>query len=87
MSAPDYNDPASKLKLRLRPLRGSSALLALACGLAIVGSFFCIFGFLASLWPGVVVDGNRLWLLAFAAVFAAAAGFFNWMRKLLRRFE
>ena len=75
MSAPDYDDPKSKLKLRLRPMNGSGT--ALKWG--------SVLGVIASLIPGVQRDGSPLWLLLGAAVFAGQSGFFYLGHKLVRR--
>lgn len=85
MSAPDYDNPRSKLKLKLRPARGSRTIIAF--GIGIMGASLSALGFLASFWPGVEVAGNPLWFLAAAAVFGVMAAFFYWVRRLLRRFN
>lgn len=89
MSAPDYNDPNSKLRLRprLRPMRGSGSIFAIASGIGLLGMCLCVLAFLVSFWPGVAVSGDRFWALAFALGFGLEAVLFNWLRKLVRRIQ
>lgn len=84
MSAPDHNDPDAKLKLRLRPIKASGSVFAIASGIGLLGACVSAVAFLASFWPGVTVSGSRFWALLAAVVFGLAAGLFNWLRKLLR---
>jgi len=85
MSAPDYDDPASKLKLRLRPMAGSETITVWGALLSGVAACLCICVFVVSLVPGVQVDGNPLGFLAGAAVFAGGSGVFYLAHKLVRR--
>ena len=85
MSAPDYDDPKSKLKLRLRPMNGSGTALKWGSVLGVIGAALCLLGFVASLIPGVQRDGSPLWLLLGAAVLAGQSGFFYLGHKLVRR--
>ena len=85
MSAPDYDDPKSKLKLRLRPMPGSGTALKWGSVLGGIGAALCLVGFFASLIPGVQSDGNPLWLLLGAAVLAGQSGVFYLGYKLVRR--
>jgi len=87
MSAPDYKDPRSKLKLRLVVFPGSAYLMLIACGLGILGACLCVVAFGVSLMPGVETSGNRFWALAVAAVFAGTAWVLYAVHKLLRRWE
>ena len=85
MSAPDHDDPKSKLRLRLRPMRGSDAGFAIASGIGLLGMCLSLLALLISLWPGVAVSGNRAWAVVFALGFGLSAVLFNWLRKLIRR--
>ncbi|MNR35139.1 hypothetical protein D3C85_1529650 [compost metagenome] len=87
MSAPDYNDPKSRLKLRFRPLRGSSTLVLLPVGPSMLAAVVCLIAFLTSLLPGATVSGSPFWLLAGAAAFALSAGVFYAAHRLIRRFR
>ena len=87
MSAPDYDDPKSRLKLRFRPLRGSGTLVLLAVGLSMLAAIVCLIAFLASLLPGAVVGGSPFWFLAGAAAFALSTGVFYATHRFLRRFR
>ena len=85
MSGPDYDDPISKLRLKLRPMRGSGAVFAIASGIGLLGMCLSLLAFLVSFWPGVSASGNRALAVVFALGFGLAAVFFNWLRKLIRR--
>ncbi|MNI92427.1 hypothetical protein D3C87_1209870 [compost metagenome] len=85
MSAPNYDDPKTKLKLRLRPMSGSYAMLAWGSVLSGLGAALCFGGFVVSFVPGVQGDGSPLWFLVGAGVFAGGAGFFYLAHKLVRR--
>lgn len=87
MSAPNYNDPRSRLKLRLRPLRGSSTLVLLPAGLSMLGAIVCLIAFLASFLPGAEVSGSPFWFLAGAAGFGLSAGVFYAAHRFFRRFR
>jgi hypothetical protein len=87
MSAPDYNDPKSRLKVRFRPLRGSSTLALLPVGLSMLAAIVCLIAFLASFLPGAEVSGSPFWFLAGAAAFALSAGVFYAAHRFLRRFR
>ena len=87
MSASDYNDPSSKLKLRFRPLRGSSTLVLLAAGLSMFATIICLIAFLATFLPGAEVSGSSFLFLAGAAVFVLGAGVFYAAHRFLRRFR
>lgn len=85
MSAPDYDDPTSKLKLRLRPMAGSETITAWGAVLSGIAACLCVCVLVVSLFPGVQVDGNRLWLLVSAVVFGGGSYVFYWAHKLVRR--
>ncbi len=85
MSAPDYNDPTSKLKLRPRPMPGSEAILVWGSVISGLGVPLGFGGFLVSFIPGVQVDGNPQWFLVAAAVFACGSGVFYLAHRLVRR--
>lgn len=85
MSAPDYDDPKSKLNMRLRPMPGSRAILKWGIVLGGVGAALCFCGFVASFIPGVQSDGNPLWFLLGTAVFACGSGVFYLGHKLVHR--
>lgn len=85
MSSPDYDDSKSKLKLRLRPMPASGTALKGGSVLGGIGAALCLVGFFAKLIPGVQSDGNPLWLLLGAAVFAGQSGVFYLGHKLVRR--
>lgn len=87
MSAPDYNDPRSKLQLRFRPLRGSSTLVLLPAGLSMLAAIVCLIAFLVSFFPGAEVSGNPFWFFAGAAAFALSAGVFYAAHRFFRRFR
>jgi hypothetical protein len=89
MSAPNYKDPKSRLKLqlRLRPMRGSSAAAGLATGLSVLATIVCLIAFLASVLPGVEGTGSPFWFLAGAAAFALSAGVFHAAQRFFRRFR
>lgn len=89
MSAPDYNDPRSRLKpkLRLRPMRGSGPITALAAGLFMYAAILCMIAFLASFLPGVEGAGSPFWFLAGAAAFAIGAAIFYAAHKFFRRYR
>ncbi len=85
MSAPDYNDPESKLRLRLRPMRGAETRLKGASIGSGIGACLCLLAFIASFIPGIESSGSPLWCLFGAAVFAAGSGVFYLAGKLARR--
>lgn len=85
MPTPDYDDPKSKLKLRLRPPPGSETILGWGSGLSGLGVVLGLSGFAVSFIPGVQVDGNRMWFLAGAAGFAGGLGVFYLGHRLVRR--
>jgi hypothetical protein len=85
MSAPDYDDTKSKLKLRLRPMPGSGTTLKWGSVLGGIGAALCLVGFFASLFSGVQSDGNPLWFLLGVAVFAGQSGVFYLGYRLVRR--
>lgn len=85
MSAPDYDDPKSKLATRLRPMHGSGMMLKWGSALGGIGAALCLAGFVASFLPGVQSDGNPLWFLLGTVIFAGAAGVFYLGHKLVRR--
>lgn len=85
MSAPDYKDPSTKLKLRLRPMPGSSAFLALGAGIGALGAIVSAGMFLVSFLPNITVDGDQLGFALLALLFAAGAAIFNAVRKVVRR--
>ena len=87
MSAPDYNDPRSKLKLRFRPPRGSSTFILLPAGLSVFAAIVCLILFLASFLPGAEGSGSPFWFIAAAAIFALGAGFFYGAHRFFRRFR
>jgi len=81
---PDHHDDP-KSKLQQRPMPGSEAIPAWGSILAGSGAALSLGGFIASFIPGVQVDGNPLWFLAGAAVFAGVSGVFYLAHKLVRR--
>ena len=85
MSAPDHNDPKSKLNIRLRPTRGSGTILKWGSVLGAIGAVLCLVSFFASFVPGVQSGGSALWFLFGTAVFAVASGVFYLGHKLVRR--
>jgi hypothetical protein len=85
MSAPDHDDPQSRLQLRLRPMRGSEKMAAWASVVGGLGAGLCLLGFIASFLPGVESSGSPLWFLVGAAAFAGVSGLFHLARKLVRR--
>ena len=85
MSAPDHNDPKSKLNIRLRPMRGSATILKWGSVLGGIGAALCLVSFFASFIPGVQSEGSPLWFLFGTAVFAGASGVFYMGQKLVRR--
>lgn len=84
MSAPDYDDPKSKLATRLRPMPGAGTMLKWSSDLGGMGAALCLAGFVASFLPGVQSDGSPLWFLLGAAVFAGGSGVFYLGHKLVR---
>jgi|GEM_PF-2001597 len=85
MSAPDYDDPKSKLKLRLRPMPGSGMILKWGSVFGGIGAALCLGGFVASFMPGVQSEGNPLLFLVGAAGLAGGSGVFYVGHKLVRR--
>jgi hypothetical protein len=85
MSAPDYDDPKSKLQLRLRPMSGSEMILRWGSVFARTGAILCLGGFVGSFIPGVQSDGNPLLFLMGAAVLVGGWGVFHVGHKLVRR--
>ncbi|MNS99503.1 hypothetical protein D3C72_1339080 [compost metagenome] len=85
MSAPDYDDPKSKLNMRLRPMLGSATILKWGSILGGIGATLCLVGFVASFIPDVQSDGNPLWFLLGTAVFASGSGVFYLGHKLVYR--
>lgn len=85
MSAPDYEDPKSKLNVRLLPMSRSVTILKGGAVLGGIGAALCLIGFVASFIPGVQTDGNPLWFLSGAAVFASGSGVFYLGHKLVHR--
>src|SRR6218665_799044 len=83
MSAPDYDDPKSKLTVRLRPVRGSGTILKWGSVLGGIGAALCLFAFVVSFIPGVQSEGNPLWFLLGTSVFAGGAGVFYLGYKLV----
>lgn len=84
MSAPDYDDPKSKLATRLRPMHGLGTMLKWSSALGGIGAALCLAGFVASFLPGVQSDGSPLWFLSGTAVFAGGSGVFYLGHKLVR---
>lgn len=88
MSTPDYNDPRSKLRLRLRPVRGSGlALKALSVFMLIPAVLSFVIVFAVFLLPNVPASGNPLWGIVFGAVFLAASRMFYAAGKWFERLE
>lgn len=87
MSGLGCEDPKSKMNMRLRPMRGSGTILKWGSVLGGMGSALCLVGFVASIIPGVQSDGNPLWFLLGAAIFAGGSGVFYLGHKLARRFR
>ena len=85
MSAPDYDDPKSKLNVRLRPVPGSATILKWGSVLGGIGAAFCLVGFVASFIPSIRSDGNPLVFLLGVAVFASGSGAFYLGHKLVHR--
>lgn len=86
MSAPDYNDPASKLRLKisLRSMPGAAAIFALASGFSGLGAILSVLAFVLDFLPQVESSGNPLWSLVFAVMFLGASRAFYVLAKLAR---
>ena len=85
MSAPNYDDPKSKLNLRRRPMPSSGTIIKWGSVLGGIAAVVCLVGFVASFIPGVQSDANPLWLLFGTAAFASGSGVFYLGHKLVRR--
>ncbi len=86
MSAPDYNDPASKLRLKisLRSMPGAASIFALASCVSGHGAILSMPAFVLGFFPQVESSGNPLWSLVFAAMFLGASRAFYVLAKLAR---
>ena len=86
MSAPDYNDPASKLRLKisLRSMPGAASIFALVSGVSGLGAILSMLAFVLGFLPQVESSGNPLWLIVFAAIFLGASRAFYVLAKLAR---
>lgn len=87
MSAPDYEDPKSKLKLRFRPMRGSAMFLSFGWAVCSIGAVGCLLLVAMDFLPGVTSSGNPIWPLAGAVAFAAAGALFYVVSNALRRLK
>jgi hypothetical protein len=85
MSAPNLDDPDSRLKLRLRSMPGRVGFLALGRALGLVGAVACVVMGLLGLVPGVVSSVGLLWPLVGAVLFGVVAGAFHAALGMARR--